>query len=176
MANIPQYRAYFFGNMYLSPIQHGIQAAHVVTRLFVNYPFSKNQLDDDIIYPCDVLYTWGRDHLTKILLNGGYQSNLQKIYNIFEVLCPLLMLPYDKFNEEQDSLNGALTSVGVVVDISKFDVASYKYDIVHANDFGNVEAITIDEIHGRVCGSTRPIDTYTLTKLLYRTLQTAKLV
>lgn len=32
-----EYRAYFFGNMYLSQIQQGIQAAHVVAEMSMAY-------------------------------------------------------------------------------------------------------------------------------------------
>lgn len=103
-------RAYFFGNMYLSPIQQGIQAAHVVTKLFVKYGI-----------PCensaamDMLYQWGNHGVTKILLNGGYQSNLDVIHNALGLLAPELGIPYAKFHEETDALNGALTCVGVIV-------------------------------------------------------------
>ena len=53
--------------------------------------------------------------MTKILLNGGYQSNLADIHRIFEIVCPKLGLPFSKFHEEEAALNGALTSVGIVV-------------------------------------------------------------
>lgn len=102
-------RAYFFGNMYISPIQHGIQAAHVVTKLFQKYG------RDHDSKAADVLYDWADVGVTKILLNGGYQSNLENIHSILEILCPVLELPYAKFHEEEAALNGALTSVGVVV-------------------------------------------------------------
>lgn len=102
-------RAYFFGNMYLSPIQQGIQAAHVVTKLFARFPTL--QYGPAFF----TLHAWANEGVTKILLNGGYQSNLAVIYDVLETLCPALELPFAKFHEEQDALNGALTSVGVIV-------------------------------------------------------------
>ena len=100
-------RGYFFGNMYLSPIQQGIQCAHVVTKMFSAYrpEYSGSK----------ILYDWAENGPTKILLNGGYQSNLQTIHEIFNIICPRLQLPYMKFHEENSALNGALTSVGVIV-------------------------------------------------------------
>lgn len=100
-------RAYFFGNMYISPIQQGIQAAHVVTKLFTSYS------EDGVAG--EMLHDWGRNGVTKILLNGGYQSNLEDIHSTFEFIAPKLGLPYMKFHEEEAALNGALTSVGIVV-------------------------------------------------------------
>lgn len=102
-------RAYFFGNMYISPIQHGIQAAHVVTKMFSAYGHRK------LSNPTDMLYDWADVGVTKILLNGGYQSNLADVFSIFEFIAPKLELPFAKFHEEESALNGALTSVGIVV-------------------------------------------------------------
>lgn len=113
-ADSTKLRAYFMGNMYLSQIQQGIQAAHVVTKMFVEYrPDYKRRSEK--LTPGDILHCWGGSGVTKILLNGGYQSNLADVYAIFETICPVLGLPFAKFHEEEAALNGALTSVGVVV-------------------------------------------------------------
>jgi len=105
-------RAYFFGNLYLSDIQHGIQAAHVVTKMFAKYG---RVHEGDDLEAADTLYEWADDGVTKILLQGGYQSNLAVVYEIFEHLGGFLGLPFQRFYEEVDALNGALTSVGIVV-------------------------------------------------------------
>jgi hypothetical protein len=110
------HRAYFFGNMYISPIQHGIQAAHVVTKMFARYG------RDHESPAADVLYDWADVGVTKILLNGGYQSNLADVHSIFEIVCPRLGIPYAKFHEEEAALNGALTSVGVVVPVEIYEI------------------------------------------------------
>ena len=107
-------RGYFFGNMYLSPIQQGIQCAHVVTKMFDKYAFDSSPATL-------VLSAWARDGVTKILLNGGYQSNLQVIYDIFQKVNLTLNFPYAKFHEEDAALNGALTSVGIVVPAEAYD-------------------------------------------------------
>ena len=114
-------RAYFFGNMYLSQIQQGIQAAHVVTKMFAKYGRGHEGVS---ALAGDTLYDWADVGVTKILLNGGYQSNLELVHKALEILCPMLQLPFSRFYEEHDALNGALTSVGVVVQeeiYTKFD-------------------------------------------------------
>lgn len=108
-----KYRAYFFGNMYLSSIQHGIQAAHVVTTMLTSY--------NDDTPERTVLLEWATQHMTKDLRVGGYQSTLNTIYEILKKTCPVIGVPFCKFHEEQDALNGALTSVGVVLDTNLLD-------------------------------------------------------
>lgn len=163
---VPTYRAYFFGNMYLSQIQHGIQAAHVVTKLFAKYPWSANHLNDTL-YPCDILYAWATDDVTKILLNGGYQSNLHKVYQILEIVCPILGLPFEKFHEETDALNGALTSVGVVIDCEVLDA-----DLYNATDeyVANYYANTVDQLYAFSNG--RKLTTHEAKFVLHRLLKT----
>ena len=97
-------RAYFWGNMYLSSIQQGIQAAHVVAEMFAKYP------DDD--NHSMTLLDWADDHKTMILYNGGYQS---KLIDIADVLKASGKYPWADFREEEASLNGAVTSVGVIL-------------------------------------------------------------
>lgn len=111
---MPPYRGYFFGNVYLSQIQHGIQAAHVVTRMFAIHGQEKKSKESEI------LYEWAKNP-TKILLNGGTQKNLLRIHHVIANVCKSLNFPYALFNEDEDSLNQAVTSVGVVVPTEIFD-------------------------------------------------------
>lgn len=127
-----EYRAYFFGNMYLSPIQQGIQAAHVVAEMSISVG---NSHETSRI---EKYKEWAKNHKTMILLNGGYQSRLQEVYNEIVQLNGALQLPVAKFHEEKDSLNGALTSVGVILpnfiydfpneSNHTFDSSEYKMD------------------------------------------------
>jgi len=94
-------RAYFFGNMYLSPIQQGIQAAHVTHELFLKYGIDSQ------------LFDWAHDHKTMILLNGGYSVNLRDLMTLFDT--HKNPYPWAHFNEGDDSLDGALTSVGIIL-------------------------------------------------------------
>ena len=101
-------RAYFFGNMYLSSIQQGIQAAHVTHELFLKY--------DNIAagsFATTELYDWAKLHKTMILLNGGYSENLRELIAMFDTREN--PYPWAHFNEGEDSLDGALTCVGIIL-------------------------------------------------------------
>lgn len=127
-------RAYFFGNMYLSSIQQGIQGEHAMVAMFVKYRHQKAHLD--------TLYEWAENHKTSIYLNGGYADNLLRVHNeIDDIELHLanelvrnpdylksiglgfdfsldesnFRLSHSLFHEEQASLNGALTSVAVIL-------------------------------------------------------------
>lgn len=109
---IKELRLYSFINMYLSPLQHGLQTAHVVGELFVKYTklwgfFEKGEYK--------LLREWADLNKTIIILNGGNSSNLLSIYNELIEINAQLKLPYTKFHEDEESLNRALTCVGVVV-------------------------------------------------------------
>ena len=107
-------RAYFFGNMYLSSIQQGIQAAHVTHELFRKYKVASKQFD--------VLANWADLHKTMILLNGGYADNLRTLIDMFNnTQNPY---PFTWFNEGEDSLDGALTCVGIVLPEKIYETAS----------------------------------------------------
>lgn len=113
-------RLYFFGNMYLSSIQQGIQAAHVVHELFLKYPaYDPNHHDLD--ETGDTLFEWADNHKTMILLNGGYSDNLRELINQFNDLRN--PYPWTSFHEGQDSLDGALTCVGIVLPEKIYEAA-----------------------------------------------------
>jgi hypothetical protein len=119
-------RAYFFGNMYLSSIQQGIQAAHVIAELFMKY---ENCLKETIVKD------WAVNHKTIILLNGGYASNIQDLINFFtiedfyygnpiRVENPDNPYPWAYFCEEEASLNHSLTSVGIILPSCIYNTAA----------------------------------------------------
>lgn len=105
-------RAYFFGNLYLSSIQQGIQSAHCVAEMFTKYQYV-NENVDNISQKCAHLYNWANDHKTMILLNGGYSENLQIICDLFND--EFNSYPWASFHEGVDALNGALTCVGIIL-------------------------------------------------------------
>lgn len=100
-------RAYFFGNMYLSSIQQGIQAAHVVARLFMKYPESHT------CAAIDYLQEWADKYETMILLNGGYGENLHDLYDFMNTHSN--PFPFSKFHESHEALDNAITSVGIIL-------------------------------------------------------------
>ena len=105
-------RLYTFNNLYLSSIQNGIQSAHVLGEMFNKYQHSANEFQDDTIQT-QYLYEWVDLHKTMILLNGGYSENLHKLYDFFS--SEENPYPFAKFHEGQDALDGALTSVGIIL-------------------------------------------------------------
>lgn len=100
-------RLYTAGNFYLSSIQQGIQALHVLGEMVAtdyNYGSGKPA----------VLQEWLHNHKTVICLNGGTSHDLRELW--------LLLsdprnteFPVAKFNEDNVSLDGALTCVGIVL-------------------------------------------------------------
>ena len=100
-------RAQYFGNMYLSSIQQGIQAAHATHEMFTRYTHTisgeKTQM----------LYDWAENHKTMILLNGGYMETIQDLVWFFSH--DENPYPWSKFREGEDSLGGILTTVGIIL-------------------------------------------------------------
>jgi hypothetical protein len=99
-------RCYHFGNYYLSQIQQGIQAAHAQMEMFVKYQAPSEQRD--------MLYDWAENHKTMVCLTGGNSAALAEITGTLHQLS----YPNVMFSEDENSLNGALTNVAVVVPTS----------------------------------------------------------
>ena len=126
-------RAYFFGNMYLSSIQQGIQAHHTTSELFIKYreidlyDYAESTGDNppkqlaDRAAQADTLYEWARNHKTSILLNGGYSATLRELVAIFgNRQNPY---PWAFFNESDEALDGALTCVGIILPEKIYETA-----------------------------------------------------
>jgi len=105
-------RLYSFTNMYLSPLQCGLQTAHLVSCLYSNhYTF-----DDDYFV------RWAKDN-TIIILNGGNSQKLRELITLFENIGNTY--PWASFSEDQQSLDGALTCVGILLP-EKIYTAAYQ--------------------------------------------------
>jgi len=104
-------RAYFFGNMYLSSIQQGIQAQHTTAEMFIEYPDAPDLLD------------WATNHKTSILLNGGYSENLHRLVDSFAV--EENDFAWGHFHESEEALDGALTCVGIILPAEIYDTAAF---------------------------------------------------
>lgn len=110
------YRFYSFTNMYLSSMQKGIQTAHAVSEMYINNKNSK-------LHHFDVFNAWAYSDKTIVVLDGGNQQSLKGISSIIGNTClnsyinedTLHNFPNADFYEDKDSLNGALTCVGVIV-------------------------------------------------------------
>ncbi len=107
-------RAYFFGNMYLSSIQQGIQAQHCTVEMFLKYTVHSKSSSDFIgEHQRDMLYDWARGHKTTILLNGG---DTEALYDIEELIHnDENPYPRTSFLESYIALNNTLTCVGIIL-------------------------------------------------------------
>ena len=98
-------RLYTFCNYYLSSIQQGIQTAHVVADLAIRCKkrfVQETQFDD-----------WANNHKTIIVLNGGNSASLIEIENLFNDNAN--PYPWVAFREDEQSLNSAITCVGIIL-------------------------------------------------------------
>lgn len=93
-------RFYAVGNMYLSSIQQGIQAAHCVAEM--SRLWMSNKMVSD----------WIVTHKTLICLNGGNNKSLGDFYDLVRYQ---KQFPVAKFHEDEASMGGMLTCVGIVV-------------------------------------------------------------
>jgi hypothetical protein len=108
-------RAYFFGNMYLSSIQQGIQAAHVVAEMYTKY------VSPDGCQEYFILEHWAREHKTMVLLNAGYGQEIHSLVEFFSSKDN--PLPWAKFHEGVDALDGAITCVGIILPEEFYEAA-----------------------------------------------------
>lgn len=105
-------RLYTFINFYLSQIQAGIQSAHILGEIVNDYiitPVHETGKSSRTIMVEDFL----QNHKTMIVCNGGNnQMLLERIALFDDVRNPF---PFAIFHEDEDSLCGALTGVGIVL-------------------------------------------------------------
>ena len=106
-------RLYTFGNYYLSSIQQGIQAGHAAVELFNKYENSEQ---------LNTVKDWAKNHKTMVCLNGGNNTALKEIRDLFEN--ETNPYPWTSFYEDNDSLNGTLTCVAIVLPEITYDIAS----------------------------------------------------
>jgi len=105
-------RCYHFGNMYLSSIQQGIQAAHAQMELFNKYvPKTDTDAVSDELFT--QLFDWSINHKTMICLNAGYLETMIELYNFIDT--EENPYPYSKFQEGEEALGGILTNVAIVL-------------------------------------------------------------
>jgi hypothetical protein len=108
-----EYRLYSFVNYYLSSIQQGIQTGHAAVKLVREYT-SKNQDNQD----SQMVSEWADNHQTFVVLNGGNSENLLDVIRTVDDSD----LPWAYFREDEVSLGGIITAVGVIVPEIYFNV------------------------------------------------------
>lgn len=99
------YRLYCLTNSYLSSLQKGLQTAHVVSEIYscaTELPHEKKVFDQ-----------WADQDRTIIILNGGNCASLEDFRGF--LIYSNCRWPWAAFYEDKQSLNGAITAVGVIV-------------------------------------------------------------
>ncbi len=92
-------RLYSFVNFYLSSIQQGIQTAHLVGEM--SQGAHTGQFD-----------VWANSFKTIIVLNGGNNKSLLDLRTTLQAYSEF---PVGSFSEDDESLGGVLTCVGIIV-------------------------------------------------------------
>lgn len=103
-------RLYTFVNFYLSSIQQGIQSAHVVSNLFVDYRGVKSKA-------AQLLWKWAEGSKTMIVLNGGTAADIERGFGGAHAFRNG-KYPYMCFDEEQGAIHPDLeasTAWGIVL-------------------------------------------------------------
>lgn len=101
-------RLYTYNHLWLSSLQKGLQSGHVAVEIMIG--FEKDSTKGKIAFD------WAKNHKTMMLMNGGNTQMLEETYDFFKKLEKEGMcLPFAKFYEDRESLNGCITSVGIVV-------------------------------------------------------------
>jgi hypothetical protein len=101
-------RLYTFVNCYLSPFQHGVQTAHVVSELFAHYDSDWKWQEQR-----KRLWDWAKNHKTIIVLAGGDSATLAQTFE--ELSSRSGEFPIARFHEDERSLNGAMTAFGIIL-------------------------------------------------------------
>ena len=105
-------RFYSFTNAnYMSPLQLGLQTAHCVAEM--SQQSKASEIYDD----------WAKNHKTIVILNGGNCAALEELCTFLDVH----QNPYPSacFYEDKESLNGAITAVGIVLPEQVYEAAKY---------------------------------------------------
>lgn len=99
-------RLYVFANSYLSGLQKGLQTAHLVNE------FSRQEFWKDN----EVYRHWKWNDNTIIILEGGSHKSILETYFKLQEYGGVLNYPTAIFYEDEDSLSGAATVCGIIVD------------------------------------------------------------
>lgn len=104
-------RLFSFTNSWLSDLQKGLQTAHVVGALWKKYA-----IDADLKYPymeSSLLNCWLGFENTIIIYKSGDCATLRSISYLLHI--EYNPYPWASFHEDENSLNGALTAVGIIL-------------------------------------------------------------
>ena len=129
-------RLYTFINCYLSQIQQGIQTAHILGELVKNAELRIHKED---------INSFLEHHKTIIVCNGGNNASIRELVEFFsDEQNPY---PFATFHEDGDSLDGALTGVGILLPHQIYDVRwdREKECYIHESAPGYTNEITLEK-------------------------------
>ena len=127
----------FVANLYLSPLQHGLQTAHVVSELHAQH------LDCGTYTEFD---TWARMHKTIIICAAINSAGVLNAYRQLEEFERDLGLPAVIFHEDEASLNGAATACGIIVPAQYYEAKMVvQQGVLGYEDFPAYQWTTFDE-------------------------------
>ena len=138
MPSSQEYRLYaFVANHYLSPLQCGLQTAHVVSEMF----------HESVPLQRDALEQWAGEDKTIIICGAGNHKGVVDCWSEIERINSALptMLPGAIFREDEQSMNGMATACGVIVPKKYWDVKFVEGDDErpsyweHAYNYGQLD-------------------------------------
>lgn len=104
------YRLYsFVANHYLSPLQCGLQTAHVVSEL------STICADEPTAIKRTAFSHWAKNDKTIIICGAGNHKGVVDSYAALQNTAAHLGMPVALFREDEQSMNGMATACGVIV-------------------------------------------------------------
>lgn len=121
-------RFYSWVVMYLEGIHAGIQTAHVQGAIHSKYRSLVQDEIQEVVHgrrgdiwtsknyqKLKLFEEWESEFLVTQVYNGGYSDSLYRRFNDLSVYAEHFNLPYAKFHESKEALDGALTAVGIIV-------------------------------------------------------------
>lgn len=115
------YRLYsFVANHYISPLQCGLQTAHVVGDLSVRY---KHNTEQHKAYE-----DWAAKDKTVIILGAGNHKGIVDCYQELQRVAEPLGLAFTIFCEDEQSMNRMATACGVIVPEKYYNTVFDKSD------------------------------------------------
>lgn len=111
------YRLYtFVAGLYLSPLQRGLQTAHVVGELMTKYKPDFNDVADSA-------YDWAAEDKTIIICDAGNHQGVVDCWaELKRTAIDTVMVCGAIFHEDEQSMNGMATACGVIVPKKYWDV------------------------------------------------------
>lgn len=101
----------------LKPLHQGVQNSHILGELIAKYVADASSPKSKY----DMLIDWAVNHKTIIFYDGGFAAGLETVRRAL-LSCPY---PWSEFYEDEATLSGIMTSVGVVLPAAVYEAADH---------------------------------------------------